>query len=235
MTISESKVLVRPVQDARRAVSSERPAIEETITSVDGGIHVSTDRDGKAGTAAAQDFDGHTKISRETRMAASIRNILEDMGEDPNREGLLKTPERYAKAMLFFTKGYQENAYDIGKDAIFNVNHTEIVLVRDIEAHIAYIPNGRVLGLSKLARIADIYARRLQVQERLTKQIAQAIEDLLQPQGVAVVMESAHMCMVMRVVQKSSAMTTTSCRTGVFKTDRAAEEELQFLLKLNRN
>ncbi|KAE8414646.1 hypothetical protein BDV36DRAFT_298778 [Aspergillus pseudocaelatus] len=123
-------------------------------------------------------------------MAASIRNILEDMGEDPNREGLLKSPKRYAKAMLFFTKGYEQNAYDIGKDAIFNVNHTESVLARDIEVfsmcehhlipfvgkvHIAYIPNDRVLGLSKLARIADIYARRLQVQERLTKQIAQAI------------------------------------------------------------
>ncbi|KAE8361300.1 hypothetical protein BDV27DRAFT_160865 [Aspergillus caelatus] len=138
-------------------------------------------------------------------MAASIRNILEDMGEDPNREGLLKTPERYAKAMLFFTKGYEEYAYDIGKDAIFNARDIEVFSMCEHhlipfvgKVHIAYIPNGRVLGLSKLARIADIYARRLQVQERLTKQIAQAIEDLLQPQGVAVVMESAHMCMIMR-------------------------------------
>ncbi|KAE8321294.1 hypothetical protein BDV39DRAFT_212564 [Aspergillus sergii] len=235
MTISKSDVLVSPVQDDRKPVSSERPVIEETITSMNGTNHVITDDD-----------DGKS----EARMAASIRSILEDIGEDPNRDGLLKTPERYAKALLFFTKGYEESAYDIGKDAIFNINHNEIVLVRDIEVfsmcehhlipfvgkvHIAYIPNGRVLGLSKLARIAEIYARRLQVQERLTKQISQAIEELLQPQGVAVVMESAHMCMVMRGVQKSSAMTTTSCRTGVFKTDKEAEEELHFLLKLNQD
>ncbi|KAB8263552.1 GTP cyclohydrolase 1 [Aspergillus pseudonomiae] len=194
--------------------------------------------------------DGHIKISREARIAASIRSILEDMGEDPNREGLLKTPERYAKAMFFFTKGYGESAYDIGKDAIFHIDHNEMVLVRGIEVfsmcehqlipfvgkvHIAYIPNGRVLGLSKLARIAEIYARRLQVQERLTKQIAQTIEDLLRPPGVAVVIESVHMCMVMRGVQKSSAMTTTSCRTGIFKASRAAEEEFQFLLQLKQN
>ncbi|KAB8215227.1 hypothetical protein BDV33DRAFT_195388 [Aspergillus novoparasiticus] len=235
MTISKSDVLVSPVQDDRKPVSSERPAIDETITSMNGTNHVNTD-------------DNDSKS--EARMAASIRSILEDIGEDPNRDGLLKTPERYAKALLFFTKGYEESAYDIGKDAIFNINHNEIVLVRDIEVfsmcehhlipfvgkvHIAYIPNGRVLGLSKLARIAEIYARRLQVQERLTKQISQAIEDLLQPQGVAVVMESAHMCMVMRGVQKSSAMTTTSCRTGIFKTDKEAEEELHFLLKLNQD
>ncbi|KAE8163249.1 hypothetical protein BDV40DRAFT_311819 [Aspergillus tamarii] len=197
MTISESEVLVRPVQDVRRAVSSEGPAIEETITSINGDIHVSTD-----------DLDGHTKISRETRMAASIQNILEDMGEDPNREGLLKTPERYAKVMLFITKGF----------AIFNVNHIEIVLVRHIEVfsmcehHL--IPFGG---------------------KHLIRQIAQAIEDLLQPQGVTVVMELAHMCMAMRGVKKSSAMTTTCCRTGIFKTDRALEEELQFLLKLKQN
>ncbi|OGM46812.1 putative GTP cyclohydrolase I [Aspergillus bombycis] len=244
MTVSESDFHVRPVQDAGKAVLSERPVIEDTITSMNGNHHGNTDGDSNAG------LDGHINISRETRIATSIRNILEDMGEDPNREGLLKTPERYAKAMLFFAKGYEETVYDIGKDAIFNINHNEIVLVRGIEVfsmcehhlipfigkvHIAYIPNGRVLGLSKLARIAEIYARRLQVQERLTKQISQAIEDLLQPQGVAVVMESVHMCMVMRGVQKSSAMTTTSCRTGVFKTSRAAEEEFQFLLKLKQN
>ncbi|KAB8204773.1 hypothetical protein BDV34DRAFT_213541 [Aspergillus parasiticus] len=240
MTISKSDVLVSPVQDDRKPVSSERPVIEETVASMNGTNHVNTDDDdSKSGNVVSLCLDEHMKISREARMAASIRSILEDIGEDPNRDGLLKTPERYAKALLFFTKGYEESAYDIGKDAIFNINHNEIVLVRDIEVfskvHIAYIPNGRVLGLSKLARIAEIYARRLQVQERLTKQISQAIEELLQPQGVAVVMESAHMCMVMRGVQKSSAMTTTSCRTGVFKTDKEAEEELHFLLKLNQD
>ncbi|KAE8343123.1 hypothetical protein BDV24DRAFT_150073 [Aspergillus arachidicola] len=240
MTISKSDVLVSPVQDDRKPVSSERPVIEETITSMNGTNHVITDDDdSKSGNVVSLCLDEHMNIPREARLAASIRSILEDIGEDPNRDGLLKTPERYAKALLFFTKGYEESAYDIGKDAIFNINHNEIVLVRDIEVfskvHIAYIPNGRVLGLSKLARIAEIYARRLQVQERLTKQISQAIEELLQPQGVAVVMESAHMCMVMRGVQKSSAMTTTSCRTGVFKTDKEAKEELHFLLKLNQD
>ncbi|QMW46645.1 GTP cyclohydrolase I [Aspergillus flavus] len=251
MTSSKSDVPVSPVQDDRKPVSSERPVIEETVASMNGTNHVNTDdHDSKSGNVVSLCLDEHMKISREARMAASIRSILEDIGEDPNRDGLLKTPERYAKALLFFTKGYEESAYDIGKDAIFNINHNEIVLVRDIEVfsmcehhlipfvgkvHIAYIPNGRVLGLSKLARIAEIYARRLQVQERLTKQISQAIEELLQPQGVAVVMESAHMCMVMRGVQKSSAMTTTSCRTGVFKTDKEAEEELHFLLKLNQD
>ncbi|KAL2831534.1 GTP cyclohydrolase 1 [Aspergillus cavernicola] len=181
---------------------------------------------------------------------ANIRNLLENIGEDPTREGLLKTPERYARAMLFFTKGYNESAWNLAKDAIFDVNHNEMVLVRDIEVfsmcehhlipfmgkvHIAYIPKGRVLGLSKLARIADVYARRLQVQERLTQQIAQAVTDILKPQGVVVVMESAHMCMVMRGVQKTSSMTTTACRTGIFKEDRNAEEQFQFLLKLRQS
>ncbi|PLB44417.1 GTP cyclohydrolase 1 [Aspergillus steynii IBT 23096] len=180
-------------------------------------------------------------------MAASMRKILADMGEDPNRDGLLKSPERYARAMLFLTKGYHENVWDIAKNAIFDVDHNEIVVVRDIEVfsmcehhlipfmgkvHIGYIPNGQVLGLSKLARIAEVYARRLQIQERLTEQIAQAVDQILKPQGVVVVIESAHMCMVMRGIQKTSAVTTTSCRTGIFRKDKAAEEQFQFLLKL---
>ena len=207
---------------------------------------------------------------REKQLAADIRNILKNVGEDPNREGLLRTPERYARAMLFFTKGYDESAWKLAKDAIFNVDHSEMVLVRDIEVfsmcehhlipfmgkvsdsldrkqfawmisnhvrqvHIAYMPSGRVMGLSKLARIAEVYARRLQVQERLTQQIAQAIDDILKPQGVVVVMESAHMCMVMRGIQKTSSMTTTACRTGIFKKNKDVEEQFQFLLKLRQS
>ncbi|KAH8434460.1 GTP cyclohydrolase I [Aspergillus melleus] len=151
--------------------------------------------------------------------------------------------------MLFFTKGYEESALDVGKDAIFRADNSDIVLVRDIEffsmcehhilafmgkVHIAYIPEGQVLGLSKLARIAEVFVRRLQIQERLTQQIAQAVDDLLHPQGVAVVMESVHTCMVMRGIQKTSSMAITSYRMGVFKRDKECEERFMFLLNLRQ-
>ncbi|KAB8067725.1 GTP cyclohydrolase 1 [Aspergillus leporis] len=198
---------------------------------------------------AAKGTHLNAKVAREVKIAASMERILKDLGEDPNREGLLKTPERYAKSMLFFMKGYEESAMEIGKNAIYEVDHNEIVLVRDIEVfsmcehhlipftgkvHIGYIPNGRVLGLSKLARIAEVFARRLQIQERLTQQIAQAVHEILQPQGVAVVMESAHMCMVMRCIQKTSSMTITGCRTGIFKMDKDSKEQFKFLLNLKQ-
>ncbi|KAB8068050.1 hypothetical protein BDV29DRAFT_199666 [Aspergillus leporis] len=231
MTLSQADIVVGPIQEPLEPLSLEKKELKEVVTAVDG------------------DDDDASLSPNGVGTAASMRNILEGIGEDPNREGLLKTPERYARAMLFFTKGYEESAWDIAKNAIFEVDHNGIVVVRDIEVysmcehhlipfmgkvHIGYIPNGRVLGLSKLARITEVYARRLQIQERLTQQIAQAVDDILQPQGVAVVMESAHMCMVMRGVQKTSSMTTTGCRTGVFKKDKAAEEQFQFLLKLKQ-
>ncbi|CAG7939823.1 unnamed protein product [Penicillium salamii] len=187
---------------------------------------------------------------REAKMATAVRMILECLGEDSSREGLLKTPERYARAMLFFTKGYADDLGVAVNDAVFNVDVNEQVLVRDIDlfsmcehhlvpfmgkVHIAYIPNGRVLGLSKLARIAEIFARRLQIQERLTQQIAQAIEECLAPQGVYVVVEAAHMCMVMRGIQKTGAMTTTAHRTGVYLRDEKAEKRFEFLLNLGRS
>ncbi|KIJ62982.1 hypothetical protein HYDPIDRAFT_176355 [Hydnomerulius pinastri MD-312] len=173
-------------------------------------------------------------------MADAVQTLLECIGEDPTRDGLLKTPDRYAKALLWLTRGYAMDLPDVINEAIFEEDHGEIVLVRDIgieslcEHHmvpfvgkvtIAYIPNGSVIGLSKLARIAEIYGRRLQVQERLTKQIAQAVWDAVRPKGVAVLMEATHMCMTMRGVQKPGAMTATTCMLGCFQTVRERREE----------
>ncbi|XP_040905163.1 GTP cyclohydrolase 1-like [Toxotes jaculatrix] len=170
----------------------------------------------------------------------AYRTVLSELGENTEREGLLRTPLRAAKAMQFLTKGYQETTQAILNDAIFDENHEEVVIVKDIDlfslcehhlvpffgkAHIAYLPNKKVVGLSKLARIVEIFSRRLQVQERLTKQIATAINEALEPAGVAVVIEAAHMCMVMRGVQKMNAKTVTSVMLGTFQKDPKIREE----------
>ncbi|WLF81061.1 GTP cyclohydrolase I [Lodderomyces elongisporus] len=182
---------------------------------------------------------------REKRISDAVKIILEELGEDTSREGLVETPERYARAMLYFTKGYEENIRDVIKRAVFEEDHDEMVIVRDIEiyslcehhlvpffgkAHIAYIPNKRVLGLSKLARLAEMYSRRFQVQERLTKQIAMALSEILKPRGVAVVIEATHMCMVSRGVQKTGSSTTTSCMLGCFRDQQKTREEFLTLL-----
>ncbi|ODV61696.1 GTP cyclohydrolase I [Ascoidea rubescens DSM 1968] len=184
---------------------------------------------------------------REQRIANSIKDILKELGEDVDREGLLETPERYARAMLFFTKGYQDDIRDVIKRAVFEEDHDEMVVVKDIDiyslcehhlvpffgkCHIAYIPNKKVLGLSKLARLAEMYSRRFQVQERLTKQIAMAVSEILKPLGVAVVIECTHMCMVSRGVQKTGSSTTTSCMLGCFRGQQKTRDE--FLTLLNR-
>ncbi|XP_036428315.1 GTP cyclohydrolase 2 [Colossoma macropomum] len=184
--------------------------------------------------------------SRLPALEAAYTTILRGLGENTERQGLLRTPLRAAKAMQFLTKGYHETIYDILNDAIFDEDHDEMVIVKDIDmfslcehhlvpffgkVHIGYLPSKKVVGLSKLARIVEIYSRRLQVQERLTKQIAMAISEALQPAGVAVVIEAAHMCMVMRGVQKMNSRTVTSAMLGVFREDPKTREEFLALTK----
>ncbi|HPI54578.1 MAG TPA: GTP cyclohydrolase I FolE [Chitinophagaceae bacterium] len=177
-------------------------------------------------------------------LASSYTSILEQVGEDVTREGLEKTPMRAAKANLFLTQGYQMNAVDIINSAKFKESYSEMVIVKDIElfsmcehhmlpffgkAHIAYIPNGYITGLSKLARVVDCFARRLQVQERMTHQILDAVVEALQPLGVAVVIEAKHLCMMMRGVQKQNSSTTTSAFSGEFENDRTRSEFLRLI------
>ncbi len=172
-------------------------------------------------------------------LADNYRTIIDHLGEDVNREGLQKTPERVAKAMQFLTHGYGLDPLEILKSALFNENHKQMIVVKDIEvysmcehhmlpffgkAHVAYIPNGKIVGLSKIPRIVDAYARRMQVQERLTDQIKDCIQEALQPLGVAVVIEAQHMCMQMRGIQKQNSVTTTSSFTGAFEKDKTRKE-----------
>ena len=177
-------------------------------------------------------------------MADNVTEILKTIGEDPAREGLVKTPERVAKAYQFLTQGYGQDPKEILSKAIFEEDYSEMILVKDIEvfslcehhmlpffgkAHIAYIPNGRIVGLSKIPRVVDVFARRLQVQERLTMQIRDSIQEVLQPQGVAVVIEAAHMCMAMRGVQKQHSNTVTSAVSGSFLNATTREEFMRLI------
>ncbi|OFZ19805.1 MAG: GTP cyclohydrolase I FolE [Bdellovibrionales bacterium GWB1_55_8] len=186
-----------------------------------------------------EEIRNHAAISKQ------IRGILENLGEDTNREGLRDTPERYATAMKFLTSGYTKNIDSIVNGAIFDEGVSDIVIVRDIElfslcehhllpfygkAHVAYIPNGKIIGLSKIPRIIDAFARRLQVQERLTSQIAEELKRVLQPEGVAVVIEAFHLCMMMRGVEKQQSYTITSSVHGSFRDDPATRQEFMQLL-----
>ena len=179
-------------------------------------------------------------------LAAHVKEILRLLGEDPEREGLVKTPERVAKALQFTTKGYQEDGIEIIRQAIFDEKYQQMVLVKDIElystcehhmmpfigkCHVAYIPNGKITGLSKIARVVETYARRLQVQERLTVQIRDCIQEALHPLGVAVVIEANHTCMQIRGVQKSNAITTTSAFSGIFLSSLRTRNEFLNLIK----
>lgn len=199
------------------------------------------------------DILGYQKIDKfdeacVSALAAHYKEIIRLLGENPEREGLLKSPERIAKAMLFFTNGYDLNPEEILRSAMFDEDYKQMVVVKDIEmyslcehhlvpfvgkAHVAYIPNGKIVGLSKIPRVVDAYARRLQVQERLTKQIKDCIQNTLQPLGVAVVIEAQHMCMSMRGVQKQNSVTTTSDFTGAFMKDPKTREEFMHIIGLN--
>jgi len=193
---------------------------------------------------------GYVKIDRYNdgiieNLTKSYTNVLENIvGEDPAREGLEKTPLRVAKSIQFLTQGYQQDPVNILKSAMFKEDYKQMVLVKDIEifsmcehhmlpffgkAHVAYIPNGHITGLSKIARVVDAYARRLQVQERLTTQIKECIQDTLNPLGVAVVIEATHMCMVMRGVQKQNSTTTTSDFSGAFEKQATRDEFIQLI------
>lgn len=173
--------------------------------------------------------------------------ILEEIGEDPKREGLLKTPERVAKAMQYLTHGYETDPSEILKSAMFAEDYSQMVLVKDIElyslcehhmlpffgkAHIAYIPNGHIVGLSKIPRVVDAFSRRLQVQERLTNEIRDCIEETLSPKGVAIVIEAKHLCMQMRGVQKQNSVTTTSAFSGTFMTSEKTRAEFMNLISV---
>ena len=177
-------------------------------------------------------------------LADNYRKIIEDLGEDVSREGLEKTPERVAKAMQYLTHGYELDPLEILKSAMFTEDHRQMIVVKDIEvysmcehhmlpffgkAHVAYIPNGKIVGLSKIPRIVDAFARRMQVQERLTDQIKNCIQEALDPLGVAVVIEAQHMCIQMRGIQKQNSVTTTSSFTGAFEKDKTRKEFINLI------
>ena len=184
-----------------------------------------------------QDIDDGEAVGQ---YAALVQDQLALLGEDPSREGLLRTPERVAKAMAFLTRGYHQRVEDVVGEGIFAEEHRNMVMVRDIElyslcehhmlpffgrAHVAYIPDGRIVGLSKLPRIVDLFARRLQVQERLTEEVADAIDEVLSPLGVGVVIEAYHLCMMMRGVEKQNSRTVTSALRGIFRDDSRTRDE----------
>jgi GTP cyclohydrolase IA len=180
------------------------------------------------------------KLLKDATLAEIVREMLQRIGEDPARNGLLRTPERVEKSMMWLTRGYHMSAQAVIGDAMFEEHHESMVLVKDIEmysmcehhmlpffgkVHVAYIPDGRIVGLSKVARVVDVFARRLQVQERLTEQIAEAISETLNPQGVGVIVEAYHLCMMMRGVEKQNSKTITSAMRGVFLADQKTREE----------
>jgi GTP cyclohydrolase I len=186
----------------------------------------------------------HVELSKAT-LAQIYAEVLSRIGEDPARDGLLRTPERMEKAMTFLTRGYSQTVESVLHGALFDVDYDEMVIVKDIEfyslcehhllpffgkAHVAYLPNKKVVGLSKIARIVDLFARRLQVQERLTQQIAEAIDDAVHPQGVGVVLEGQHLCMMMRGVEKQGSQTVTSSMLGVFRTQQQTRNEFLSLI-----
>ncbi len=210
---------------------------------------VTMDKPVSIDTVNEQDLDNYAKIDQYNpgtvkRIADKYREIIHDLGEDSEREGLMKTPERVAKALQFLTHGYGLDPAEILRSAMFKEEYQQMVIVKDIEiyslcehhilpffgkAHVAYIPNGYIVGLSKIPRVVDAYARRLQVQERLTVEIRNCIQETLRPLGVAVVIEAQHLCMVMRGIQKQHSIATTSAFTGEFEQERTRGEFLRLI------
>lgn len=183
------------------------------------------------------------------KIESLVSQLLTQIGEDPNREGLLKTPQRVSKSWAFLSEGYNKNIDEIINDAIFNEDYNEMVTIRDIDffslcehhllpffgrAHVAYIPNGKVIGLSKVPRIVDMFGRRLQLQERMTQNIAETLNNVLEPKGVAVVLEGQHMCMQMRGVEKKNSYMSTSAMHGIFREDDKTRKEFLDILKLEK-
>jgi GTP cyclohydrolase I len=196
----------------------------------------------------------HATIEASTLDTVSTRDLYRELltriGEDPSRDGLLRTPERMEKSMAFLTRGYAMDVTAVLHDALFDVDYDEMVIVKDIEffsmcehhllpffgkAHIAYVPNGKVIGLSKIPRLVDVFSRRLQVQERLTRQVGEAITEAINPQGVAVILEAQHLCMMMRGVEKQHSSTVTSAMLGVFKTQLQTRNEFLSLVRRTGN
>jgi GTP cyclohydrolase I len=219
-----------------RVTAKKRPRYDSAVVAVAAAPPTDDDDDDEEPKKPVREEDPETL----EKMTKACKTILECIGENPEREGLIKTPARWAKALLFMTKGQNQTCHDVTNGAIFHEDHDEMVVVRNIDihslcehhmvpftgrVHIGYIPNGKVLGLSKLARIAEVYARRLQVQERLTRQIADAIVEAVDPLGVAVVVECTHFCMVMRGVQKVGASTVTSSVRGAFEKNSKTRAE----------
>jgi GTP cyclohydrolase I len=189
-------------------------------------------------------------MAEDDGIGAHVRSILAGIGEDPDREGLLKTPDRVEKAMRFLTQGYSQDPDTLLNSALFTVDYDEMVVVKDIDvfslcehhllpffgkAHVAYLPAGKVVGLSKIPRLVDMFARRLQVQERLTVQIAEAIQERVRPRGVGVVIEAMHFCMIMRGVEKQNSVAVTSCMRGAFRDQRETREEFLSLIHRKHN
>ena len=218
--------------------SSAAHHVRPPATPLDSRPPVDSDDVPEPGSAEGLDLDPAPDHNAE--FEGLVRRQLELLGEDPERDGLLKTPQRVANALAWLTRGYDLDARTVIGDALFEETHESMVMVRDIElyslcehhmlpffgkVHLAYIPNGRIVGLSKLARVVEVFARRLQVQERMTEQIASAIMEVLEPEGVGVVIEAAHLCMMMRGVEKQNSRTITSAMKGVFLDDIGTREE----------
>ncbi|KAI5460112.1 hypothetical protein BGZ63DRAFT_415502 [Mariannaea sp. PMI_226] len=248
---SQKKSLNRDVEASLEGVSCEGVIPRDSIET--NSLSPAIDSDGLSspatGTRERREENEEQTAMRLEKMRGAVRTLLECIGEDADREGLLDTPSRYSKALLFLTKGYQVNMKDIVNNALFNVGNNDMVIVKGIEIfslcehhlvpfigkmHIGYIPSDTVIGLSKLPRIAEIFSRRLQIQERLTKEVADAVMEVLKPQGVAVVMEASHLCMVMRGVEKTSATTLTSCMLGCFEHKRETRNEFLHFVGVSR-